>query len=59
MDLLSETYLRYRPVSIETLIVKRQRELDMSQVPVEQVKEYAAEDADVTLQLRTVFEQGG
>jgi len=57
MDLLSETYLRYRPVSIETLIGKKGKgQLDMSQVPVEQVKEYAAEDADVTLQLRTVFE---
>lgn len=57
MDLLSETYLRYRPVSIETLIGKKGKgQLDMSQVSVEQVKEYAAEDADVTLQLRTVFE---
>lgn len=57
MDLLSETYLKYKPVSIETLIGKKGKgQLDMRQVPVEQVKEYAAEDADITLQLRTVFE---
>jgi len=57
MDLLSETYLRYKPVSIESLIGKKGKgQLDMRQVPLEQVKEYAAEDADVTLQLRQVFE---
>ncbi|MBK7213360.1 MAG: DNA polymerase I [Bacteroidales bacterium] len=57
MDLLSETYLRYKPVSIEALIGKKGKgQLDMRQVPVEQVKEYASEDADITLQLRQVFE---
>jgi DNA polymerase I len=57
MDLLSETYLRYKPVSIETLIGKKGKgQLDMRQVALDQVKEYAAEDADITLQLRTVFE---
>lgn len=57
MDLLSETYLQYKPVSIETLIGKKGKgQLDMRQVQVEQVKEYAAEDADITLQLRSVFE---
>ncbi len=57
MDLLSETYLKYKPVSIETLIGKKGKgQLDMRQVPIDQVKEYAAEDADITLQLRSVFE---
>lgn len=57
MDLLAETYLKYSPVSIETLIGKRGKgQLSMRAVPVEEVKEYAAEDADITLQLKGVFE---
>lgn len=56
MDTLAETYLHYSPVSIETLIGKRGKDqLSMRDVPVEQVSEYAAEDADITLQLNTVF----
>lgn len=52
MDFLSETYLNYTPVSIEELIGKKgPRQLKMSEVDVDKVKEYAAEDADVTLQL--------
>ena len=57
MDYLSETYLGYVPVSIESLIGKKgQAQLSMSTVDLEQIKDYAAEDADVTLQLRAVFE---
>lgn len=52
MDFLSETYLNYTPVSIEDLIGKKgPKQLKMSDIDVEKVKEYAAEDADVTLQL--------
>ena len=57
MDLLSEIYLKYKPVSIETLIGKKgSGQLSMRTVDIETVKEYAAEDADVTLQLKYVFE---
>ena len=57
MDVLSETYLKYKPVSIEELIGKKGRnQLTMRNVDVETVKEYAAEDADITLQLKDVFE---
>jgi len=57
MDALSVKYLGYEPVSIETLIGKKgKNQLNMRDVPVEQVKEYAAEDADITLQLKQVFE---
>ncbi|MCX6304177.1 MAG: DNA polymerase I [Bacteroidetes bacterium] len=57
MDLLAETYLNYKPVSIEELIGKKgQNQYSMRNVDVETVKEYAAEDADVTLQLKEVFE---
>ena len=57
MDVLSETYLDYKPVSIEELIGKKGRnQLSMRNVPVEKVIEYAAEDADITLQLKHAFE---
>lgn len=57
MDLLSEIYLKYKPVPIEALIGKKgSGQLSMRTVDVETVKEYAAEDADVTLQLKNVFE---
>ena len=56
MDYLSETYLKYKPVSIEELIgAKGKNQLTMRQVPVAQVAEYAAEDADITLQLKNFF----
>ena len=57
MDLLAETYLNYKPVPIEELIGKKgQNQLSMRTVDPEQVKEYAAEDADVTFRLKQVFE---
>jgi DNA polymerase-1 len=56
MDYLSETYLGYTPVSIESLIGKKgKKQGSMRDVPVEEVKEYAAEDADITLQLKEVI----
>ncbi len=57
MDVLSENYLGYTPISITKLIgSKGKGQLNMKDVPVEKVVEYAAEDADVTLQLANVFE---
>lgn len=57
MDILSIKYLGYEPVSIETLIGKKGKgQLSMRDAPLEQVKEYAAEDADVTLQLKKAFD---
>lgn len=56
MDVLSENYLGYSPISITTLIgPKGKNQGNMSEVPVEQVVDYAGEDADVTLQLADVF----
>jgi DNA polymerase-1 len=52
MDAMSEKYLSYQPVSIETLIGKGKNQKSMRDVDIETVKEYAAEDADVTLQLK-------
>ena len=57
MDLLSEAYLDYKPIAIESLIGKRGKgQLTMRAVPAELQKEYAVEDTDVTLQLKQVFE---
>jgi len=57
MDLLAENYLNYSPVSISTLIgEKGKNQGNMRDAVIEKVKEYAAEDADITLQLKTVFE---
>ena len=51
MDYLAEVYLNYLTIPIEDLIGKGRQQKTMREVPVEQVKEYAAEDADITLQL--------
>ncbi|WP_418982400.1 DNA polymerase I [Alistipes sp.] len=52
MNALAERYLNYKPIEIESLIGKGQRRLTMDLVNLERVKEYAAEDADVTLRLK-------
>lgn len=57
MDMLSEKYLNYQPVSIETLIGKKgKNQGSMKDVPLEEVKEYAAEDADITFQLKKALD---
>jgi len=57
MDVLSENYLGYTPVSITELIgAKGKNQGNMRDVEIEKIKEYAAEDADITLQLKNVFE---
>jgi DNA polymerase-1 len=57
MDILSENYLGYKPVSITELIgAKGKNQGNMRDVEFEKIKEYAAEDADITLQLKNVFE---
>ena len=56
MDALSESYLNYKPVSIESLIgPKGKNQNSMAHLPAESIKDYAAEDADVTLQLAEIF----
>lgn len=57
MNFLSETYLNYSPVPIEELIGQKGKgQRTMRSVSVEKIKEYAAEDADITLQLKGVLE---
>ena len=56
MDILSETYLNYSPKSIETLIGKKgKNQKSMRDIDLEEVKEYAVEDADITFQLKEYF----
>jgi DNA polymerase I len=57
MDILSETYLKYTPKSISDLIGKKgKNQRSMQDVPLEDIKEYAAEDADITMQLKEHFQ---
>jgi DNA polymerase I len=62
MDLLSAKYLGYEPVHIEELIGKKvssgsgkKTQGSMRDVEIEKIKEYAGEDADITLQLKNIF----
>ena len=58
MDVLAETYLAYRPKPITDLIGKKgKNQGSMRHVPLDQQTEYAAEDADITWQLKEHFEQ--
>jgi DNA polymerase-1 len=57
MDYLAEILLNYRTIHIEELIdAKGKNQLNMRQVSFEKITEYAAEDADITLQLKIVLE---
>ncbi|MDL2245645.1 DNA polymerase I [Parabacteroides sp. OttesenSCG-928-J18] len=57
MDYLAETYLGYKTIPIEELIgPKGKNQKSMRDVPTDRIAEYAAEDADITLQLKNYFE---
>ena len=56
MDILAEQYLNYSPVSIETLLGKKgKNQKSMGDLEQEQISDYAAEDADITLRLKKKF----
>ena len=58
MDVLAQNYLNYSPISIETLIGKKgKNQLSMRQAPLEQLYQYACEDADITFQLKEIFQR--
>ncbi|MFO7924561.1 MAG: DNA polymerase I [Bacteroidales bacterium] len=58
MNFLAETYLGYSPVPIEELIGKKgKNQRSMRSVETETIKEYAAEDADITWQLKNILEK--
>ncbi|MEJ5091603.1 DNA polymerase I [Sphingobacterium faecium] len=56
MDVLAENYLNYKPLSITELIgSKGKKQGNMRDVELDLIKEYASEDADITLQLKEIF----
>lgn len=55
MNALAERYLNYAPIEIESLIGRGAKQLTMDMVGLERIAEYAAEDADITLQLAQVL----
>ncbi len=57
LDYLTESYLDYRMVSIESLIGKGTKQLSMRDVELNKITEYASEDADLTLQLVPVLDK--
>ncbi|MGM0651077.1 MAG: DNA polymerase I, partial [Bacteroidota bacterium] len=57
MDYLADTILNYQTISLESLIGKKgKNQKKIGDIPVEKVKDYAAEDADITLQLKEKLE---
>ncbi|MFP4605797.1 MAG: DNA polymerase I, partial [Bacteroidales bacterium] len=58
LDALSEKYLNYKPISIESIIGKKgKKQLSMRDIPLEKVTPYACEDADLTLMLKEKLEK--
>ena len=58
IDFLAETYLKYKTISIESLIGKKgKNQRSMRDVDIEKVMVYACEDADITLQLKNILEE--
>lgn len=58
MNILSENFLGYTPISIETLIGKKDaKQGNMRDVPLDKITEYAAEDADITFRLYNIFKK--
>jgi DNA polymerase I len=57
LDKLAGSHLGYAPIPITALIGEKKKEqISMADVPIETLCDYACEDADITLQLRAVFE---
>ncbi|WP_101688689.1 DNA polymerase I [Dysgonomonas massiliensis] len=58
MDYMAENYLNYRTIRIDELIgSKGKNQLSMASLSPAQVKDYACEDADITLKLKTILEK--
>ena len=57
MDYLAEVYLKYKTIHIDSLIGSGKKQRSMSELNPQDVYEYAAEDADVTLKLKNILEK--
>ena len=58
LNILSESYLNYSPISIESLIGKKgKNQKSMRDIDINEVTNYASEDADLSLQLKQIFDK--
>ena len=57
MDLLSEIHLDHKPITFKDVAGTGKSQVTFDQVDIEQAKEYACEDADITLKLYEAFEK--
>ena len=57
MDLLSEIHLDHKPITFKDVAGTGKSQVTFDQVDIEQAKEYACEDADITLRLYEAFEK--
>ena len=57
LDLLAKNYLNYDTITYESLTGEKSKNISLSSLPIEKVKEYACEDADITLQLYYLLEK--
>ncbi|MFW6096155.1 MAG: DNA polymerase I [Bacteroidota bacterium] len=58
LNALSEKYLNYKPINIESIIGKKgKKQLSMRDISLEKVTPYACEDADLTLMLKGILEK--
>lgn len=56
IDLLAERFLGYTPLTVDSIVGKGKNQVSLRDADPEQLKEFAGEDADITLQLKEVFE---
>jgi len=57
MDTLSEIHLGHNPIKFKDLVGSGKKQLNFSEVDVDKAKDYAAEDADITLRLYKKFQK--
>ncbi len=55
MDILSEIHLNHKTITFKDLVGTGKKEINFSEVDIEKAKDYAAEDADITLRLYKKF----
>ncbi|MFA8300959.1 MAG: DNA polymerase I [Hyphomicrobiales bacterium] len=57
MDTLAEFYLEYKTISYEDIVGKGRKQISIEMVDMDKLKDYAAEDADITFQLKKIFDE--
>lgn len=55
MDIMAENYLNYKTISYDELTMRGKKQLPIREVPLTDLTEYAAEDADITFRLQEKF----